>query len=290
MLFFIQIFSLLPLKALYFIADYLIYPLMYGAIRYRRNIVRKNLSLSFPEKNEQELKQLEKAFYHHFSDTIVEIIHGYRISDAQMRSRVQYVNTHDIEQAALKRGGAFVMLGHIGNWEWLADVGRRYDSPDVIEYNVYRKQKNEPIDKAMLAIRAKRGGECIEKNSLVRHIISLNKQKQKFILGLIADQKPTPVNAHFWTTFLHQDTSFLIGGETLAKKFNYPIYYAYTRKLQRGYYQVEFVLLSQNPSENTHYEATQAYASALEKNIIEQPEIWLWTHNRWKYPRPQECK
>lgn len=290
MLILIQILSRLPLKVLYAIADYLIYPLMYWVVRYRRDVVAKNLRLSFPDKTAQELLQLEKDFYHHFANTIVEIIYGYRISDEEMRERMQFDNVDEVEQAILQSGGVFYMLGHIGNWEWMADIGKRYTHPDIIEYNVYRKQKNESIDQAMLAIRAKRGGGCIEKNALVRQIISLNKVKQMFSLGLISDQKPTPVNAHFWTTFLHQETSFLIGGETLAKKFNYPLYYAHMRRTKRGYYRVRFIPLSMSPSNTAPYEVTQAFAMALENNIIEQPELWLWTHNRWKYPRPQQTQ
>ena len=34
----------------------------------------------------------------------------------------------------------------------------------------------------------------------------------------------------------------------------------------------------------------KAEAYLLENNIIEQPELWLWTHNRWKYPRPQQTQ
>ena len=65
--------SLLPLRFLYFISDLLFYPLYY-CIRYRRKIIRNNLSNSFPEKDLKEIVQIEKQFYSFFCDYIVETL------------------------------------------------------------------------------------------------------------------------------------------------------------------------------------------------------------------------
>ena len=66
--------SRLPLSVLYWFADYLIYPVMYHLMRYRRKLVAKSLRNSFPDKSEAERKTIEKAFYHQFGSTIVETI------------------------------------------------------------------------------------------------------------------------------------------------------------------------------------------------------------------------
>ncbi len=119
--------------------------------------------------------------------------------------------------------------------------------PELQHYNVYRKLKSSGSDKAMIAVLGKRSGanSGIEKNNLLRRLVLLKKQDAHFTLGLIADQKPTPRNAHYWTTFLNQETSFLDGGEMITEQF----------------------------------------ARRLEANIIEQPQQWLWSHNRWKWNR-----
>ena len=59
--------SLLPFKVLYAISD-LIYFIAYHIIRYRRRVVAKNLRNSFPEKGADELRAIEKRFYHSFCD------------------------------------------------------------------------------------------------------------------------------------------------------------------------------------------------------------------------------
>ena len=285
MLFLIRTFSLLPLPLLYGLADYLIYPILRYIVRYRIQLVRKNIRLSFPEKSPTEQEQIIQAFYHHFSSVLVEIIYGYRASDEEMRQRVVFENMEMLEDLAHRKHGVIAYLGHVCNWEWIADVGKQFDDPTIVEHNVYRRLKNPRANRAMLLLRGKRGGECVEKNQLLRKLVQLRHVQYPYVVGLIADQKPSPRNAHVWTTFLHQDTAFLDGGETLARKFDLGVVYAHIYSPKRGYYRIHFELITDNPNSMPQDSITLTYARLLEDNICQQPHAWLWTHNRWKWKR-----
>ena len=286
MLLLIRILSRLPLPLLYFVADALVYPLMYHVVRYRRAVVAKNLRMSFPEKSAKQRRDLERQFYRRFASTIMEIIYGYRISDEEMRERFVFENVELVEELAHKNKGVFFMLGHLGNWEWIADIGKRYTDTSIKEYNVYRQQKSPSADKAMLALRLKRGGGgCIEKKQLLRQLVAMRHADNPITIGLISDQKPSPRNAHVWTTFLNQETAFLDGGEVLARKFGYAVTYVHVESPKRGYYRARFEVITDNPAATNPTEITLAYARLLEQNILESPELWLWTHNRWKWGR-----
>ncbi len=287
MLFLIRILSCLPLSVLYGFADFFLYPVMYYGVRYRLSLVRKNLSLSFPEKSDRERKQLERQFYHHLADTIVEIIHGYRISEEEMYHRLvcDEESIALINRLAQQNGGIFIMMGHLGNWEWMADFARRFD-PDILHFNVYRQLKHPSADRAMLALRAKRGGQCIEKNSLLRRLVSLRHAGHPISIGTVSDQKPSPRSAQIWTTFLHQETGFLEGTEVLARKFGYAVVYAHITAIKRGCYECAFEQITDAPNATQPGEITMAFARKLEANILEQPAQWLWTHNRWKWAKP----
>lgn len=286
MLSLIRILSRLPLPLLYFVADALVYPLMYHVVRYRRAVVAKNLRMSFPEKSAKQRRDLERQFYRRFASTIMEIIYGYRISDEEMRERFVFENVEVVEELAHKNKGVFFMLGHLGNWEWIADIGKRYTDTSIKEYNVYRKQKSPSADQAMLALRLKRGGGgCIEKKQLLRQLVAMRHADNPITIGLISDQKPSPRNAHVWTTFLNQETAFLDGGEVLARKFGYAVTYVHVESPKRGYYRARFEVITDNPAATNPTEITLAYARLLEQNILESPELWLWTHNRWKWGR-----
>ena len=287
MLLLIRTFSLLPLSVLYFISDVILYPLVYYVARYRLKVVRKNLRNSFPDKSHNELKSIEKKFYRHFADLLVEIVHGYRASDEEMRERVVFENVDLVEDLAQKTHGVIAYLGHMGNWEWIADLNKRFVDRSMVEYNIYRQLKNPNSDKMMLELRGKRGGECIEKKQLLRKLVSLRHADHPFVLGMLSDQKPSKRSAYAWTQFLNQETAFLNGSEVLAKKFGFSAVYAHILSPKRGQYTVRFELITDHPAAMPEEEMTKKYAALLEQNIHAQPEQWLWTHNRWKWGRKE---
>ena len=265
-------------------ADWWLFPTMYYVVRYRRRMVEKNLRMSFPDKSDAERKQIAKAFYRQFCYTIVESIYGYSCTDEEMRQRVIFENMEEVNRLVDLAGGGIFMLAHLGNWEWMASV-QQWVSPGVTEMNIYRRLKNKSIDRLMLAIRAKRGGVCVEKQRILREMLRYRAEQKPVTVGLLSDQKPRPEVTHTWLTFLHQDTGFLDGGEMLGKKFGYPVFYAYITRTGKGCYRCVFQVLASDPDKTADGEITTAYAKALEQNILEQPHLWLWTHNRWKWSR-----
>ena len=277
--------SRLPLRIHYWLADWCLYPLTYYVVRYRRKVVSKNIAVCFPDKPERERKQLIKSFYRQFCYTAVESIYGMRMSEEQMRQRVVFDNMEEVNRQVERAGGAIFMLAHMGNWEWLASV-QQWLTPGVTEMNIYRRLKNKRMDRLMLAIRAKRRGVCVEKQQILREMVRYKAEQKKVTVGLICDQKPRPEVTRTWVEFLHQETGFLDGGEVLGKKFGYPVFYAYVTRKERGRYHVAMQLISADPATTAAGEITQAYARKLEENINEQPFMWLWSHNRWKWKRP----
>ena len=277
----------MPLSVHHALASGVIFPLMYYVVRYRRRLVSKNLRLSFPEKSETERKAIAKAFYKQFADTIVESIYGYNMSDEEMRKRVVFKNMEEVNRLVDAAGGGIFTLAHIGNWEWIASV-QQWLNPGVTEMNIYRPLKNKALDRLMLDIRSKRGGVCVEKQRVLREMIRYRAEHKPVTIGLLCDQKPRPEVTRTWLTFLNQETGFLDGGEVLGKKFGFPVFYADIKRPKRGYYQVDVQVLSATPETTAEGEITTAYARSLEQNIITQPELWLWTHNRWKWKKKVE--
>ena len=201
-----------------------------------------------------------------------------------MRERVVFEHMDEVNRLIDAAGGGIFMLAHFGNWEWIASI-QQWVSEGVKELNVYRRLKNKGMDRLMLAIRAKRGGACVEKQRILREMVRFRAEKQPVTIGLLSDQKPRPEVTRTWVKFLNQETGFLDGGEVLGKKFGYPVFYLYITRKARGYYLVDMRTLAANPQETEEGEITKAYARALEENIQAQPELWLWTHDRFKWKR-----
>jgi KDO2-lipid IV(A) lauroyltransferase len=107
------------------------------------------------------------------------------------------------------------------------------------------------------------------------------------VTAFIADQTPGPDNA-FWTIFLNQDTPVFWGTERIARKIDFPVVYIAVKRLKRGYYTITAEVLAEHPKDTADEQITKLHTARLEKDIREQPEIWLWSHKRWKHKRPIE--
>ena len=169
-----KIHALLPMRILYILSD-ILYFLIYYVIGYRIKVVRKNLSDSFPEKTDIELRRLERCFYHHFADYIVETIKLAHISLSELQQRGFIVNP-EVLNDLLDKGHSCCMLlmGHYGNWEWLSGSTTRLK--DCRMYQIYRPLNNQAIDKLFIYLRTKFGSFGIKKNDTLRDIIALKRE------------------------------------------------------------------------------------------------------------------
>ncbi len=121
--------------------------------------------------------------------------------------------------------------------------------------------------------------------STLRTLVNYKRNNKPCILYTIADQRPQWTGIQHWTTFLNQDTPVISGPEKIARRFNFPVYFLDIQKIKRGYYSAEFKLICENPKDVPEFYITRKYLSMLEQNILERPELWLWSHKRWKYYR-----
>ena len=139
-------------------------------------------------------------------------------------------------------------------------------------------------------IRSRFGAVNVPKHSTAKEMIKLYRSKQHFVLGLITDQSPNMNEAHYWTTFLNQDTVFMDGAERLAKMMDIPVFYCELTRKSRGYCQVDFELITDASKQTADGEITEEFARRLEQTIRRDPSYWFWSHRRWKLTREQVAK
>ena len=277
--------SLLPLRIHYLLSD-AIYLLLYRLIGYRVRVVRSNLESSFPKKSEQELRAVERRFYHQLCDYFVETVKMMTMSQRQMRRRMVFKGTEGLE-ACINDGQSVAMyLGHTFNWEWVTSLPL-WVTPKAHCGQLYHALENATFDKLFLVLRQRWGAECIPLVDVLRKTIEYKRKGQPTIFGYIADQVPHWNNIHHWCWFLHHDTPVMTGSERIAVKNRQALFYLDMRRVRRGYYEAEVRLITRHPEELKEFEATDIYFQLLEQSIRQQPELWLWSHNRWKRTREE---
>lgn len=283
----IWLISQLPMRVLYIFSD-LMYPLTYYIVRYRRGVVRKNLTRSFPEKDEKEILQIERKFYRFFCDYLVENIKALTIKKEKMMKRMVFENMELISDYFTKSNFIFLYLGHFCNWEFIASLCWWMPEGSTTA-QLYTKLHSQSMDRLFYAIRSRYGGENINKKEALRRIIAMQKENKKILIGFISDQGPKRENTHLWIDFLHQDTPVFTGTERIAKKVGATVIYGKVTRIKRGYYKCEFLPITDDPNSFAEHDMTRLYMSMLEKDICHDPARWLWSHNRWKRQRnPQD--
>lgn len=284
---YLKLHALLPLPVLYILADILYFPLYY-LIRYRRKRVRANLSACFPHKEKKEIISIEKKFYRHFCDYVVETIKILHISDEETKRRMVFTNV-DLVQNILDKGQPCIMLlGHYGNWEWVPSVTLWLDKRDYFLSQVYRPLKNKWFDNFFLHLRSRYGTTNIAKQDTLRTMLHYKASGRSALTGFMADQTPSPANIHYRTSFLGREgTAVLTGVEKIARKTGFAVVYLDVECTKRGYYTATYRLISDTPQQTKEFEITEKYTREMEKTILRAPQYWLWTHNRWKHNLPQ---
>ena len=274
---------MLPMRALYWVSDFL-YLIIYRLAKYRVKVVRRNLRASFPEKSEAERLEIERQFYHHFADYIVETIKLAHISEKELQRRAYVQNPELVDQLIAKGHSTFVVfMGHYGNWEWYSGSSSRFEDCKI--HQIYRPLNNRAVDRLFLYLRTRFNSYCIKKNDTIRDIIRVKQSGERSVVIFLADQTPSRANLHYWTNFLSQDTAILTGPERIARKLDLPVVFLDVRKLDRGHYTLRLELITEHPRETAENEITEEYARRLERMIQRDPAYWLWTHKRWKYQR-----
>ena len=277
--------SLLPMRVLYVISGGL-YLLLYRIVGYRRKVVKKNLTGSFPEKSEEKLRKIEQGFYHFFCDYLVETVKLMTISQEEMKRRIKFRGAELIDEIIGSGQSVTLYVGHYCNWEWASSIPL-WINPSTWGGQVYHPLENKVFDKLFLTIRERMGAHCIAMQDTLREIMKHKRENQPIVMGYISDQKPLWVNIHHWVNFLHHDTPVLTGTERIARKMNHAVLYVDIQRVRRGYYEAEFKCITREPQKLKEFELTDIYFEMLEKSIRRAPEFWLWSHNRWSRTREE---
>ncbi len=280
---FIYLLSLLPFPVLYLFSDFLFF-VLYRLIGYRKDVVLQNLRNAFPEKSEQEIQAISNAFFSHLCDMLLETFKTLTIGRKEMLKRcIATPETKALfDQLAAENKSVMLVMGHMGNWEW----GGNSFSLECRQqlYVIYHPLKNKYFDGLIYRMRTRFGTRLIAMKNTYKEMLG-NREVRVSVTAFIADQTPRPDNA-YWTTFLNQDTPVFKGTEVISKKLNMPIVYALVKKVRRGHYELRAEMLVEHPAEMADDAISELHTRRLERDIIAQPEIWLWSHRRWKHKRP----
>ena len=280
-----RVFAAMPYWFKYYVVENLIFVLLRYCLRYRMKVVKTNLRNSFPEKDERELAVIRRRFYRTLAEIFVDTINLAGLTPEKGRS---LLTVKGLEEQKERVGGRdwIAMTAHFGCWEYCSFWGL-YD-PTQIVVAVYHPLRSRIVEAFYQRLRNGDYATTVAKKESLRFYLRNRAGGiggRNLVMGLIADQNPPRRPDSRWFRFLNQDTIFFDGGEKLALRCQLPVYFVKMERLRRGRYEMSFELIYDGKEEVAEYEITQRYVRMLEAEIRRRPELWMWSHRRWKHKR-----
>lgn len=249
--------------------------------RYRSREVSENLKFAFPAENKENLINLKRSYYKNLCNVILESLKAFKSSQEEIAKRFVFNNPEVANRYDGKRS-IILVLGHIANWEWGQAVVSHYLTHKCI--GVYKPLSDEVFNKYLLSKRSQYNVKLLPQKNLIKYLISNQSDYNVYIF--ITDQYP-PKEPRIDVSFLNQESFFDSSVEKIARKYNLPVIYADIKKTGPARYETELIEICKDSNKTAEGFITKQYAQLLENNILLKPELWLWSHRRWKNIRPK---
>ena len=276
---FLLLISLLPFSILYILSNIISFTLFY-IIGYRRKTIKKNLTLSFPNLNINERNKIERKFYTHMCDIFLEMIKSMTISLSSINNRFRVNNMELLTQFPKNNRSVIIICGHYASYEWMLFLANDFGAST---YGIYTPLSNQYFDKLVKKIRVKHNAYLISRYHTIDTIRKHQDSNHRAVYGFAADQSPYPKKKTYWRSFMGNKVPVFTGAERLAIEHNIPVVYADIKRVDRGFYEVDFKLISDFPKETKKHEITDIFFNLLEESINRDPSQYLWSHNRYKH-------
>lgn len=249
-------------------------------------MTRTNLCNAYPDRTPEERLKIEKEYYRHISDLLLEGIHNLYASPRSILQHYHFVNREFVNAYYEKGQSIILMSSHYNNWEYM--ITSLNFQIRLLAIGVGKPLNDKSVAGYITRRRARFGTEIVDQTNVRQTIAYYQEHHVPCAYMMLSDQSPSNTHKSYWTTFMHQETPFLYGAEYFARKYDLPVLYYDVTKVRRGHYEVRFRLLCEHPSQVPQYAISARYVQLLTNTINQAPQYWLWSHKRWKRQRPSD--
>jgi KDO2-lipid IV(A) lauroyltransferase len=252
----------------------------YFFIPIREKVVIKNLKTAFPEKSDEEIKEITRKTYRGFALTFLESFLFAKMSKEEILSKVNVVNGELLTEVGNAGKGGILLTAHISNWELAAlTVGLLLNKGIAV---LTKPQRNPYVSKWYDKMRSSKGNKIISVGEGTKALVKV--LLEGGIVGIIGDQRAPKENER--VLVFNQPTSLYFGTASIAFKTKAPVLLVLMGRREDGNYDIFFKRLEYSDilgKENAGVIFNQRYMNEIEKFVRRFPEQWFWMHDIWKY-------
>jgi KDO2-lipid IV(A) lauroyltransferase len=248
----------------------------FGPLFRSKKIIYSNLTNAFPNLNEFEKSKITKMMWCNYGKILAEYVFIKNFRETKLEQNVIVKGQEILNKIQINKKPVIFISGHFNNFELMA---MHIDKSGIDLAAIYRPLNNKYLNTIMEKIR--RNYIC---NKQVKKGIAGTKLLLKYFrngtsIALMIDQR---VSQGLRSNFFNKKASTTTIPAQFIKKFKCDVVPIYIERTNN----INFKITINKPikfSDSSSIEViTNDLNKVLEKMILENPEQWIWTHDRWK--------
>ena len=237
------------------------------------NIGHKNLITAFPKLNKFQRNEILKGMWINYGKIFAEYLF---IKDIKNSENLIIENQEILEILKKESKPVIFVSGHFNNFELMA---MHIEKSGIDLAAIYRPLNNKFLNPIMERIRKK----YICKKQIKKGISGTKEILQNFKSGtsiaLMIDQR---VSQGIKSNFFNKEALTTTIPAQFVKKFNSKIVPIYIERIKNSNFKLKIYEPLNFDKSDSLEKITLDLNKILEKMIINRPDQWIWTHNRWK--------
>ena len=245
----------------------------FGPLFRSSDICHRNLITAFPKLNNFQRNEILKGMWVNYGKIFAEYLF---IKDIKNSENLIIENQEILEILKKESKPVIFVSGHFNNFELMA---MHIEKSGIDLAAIYRPLNNKFLNPIMERIRKK----YICKKQIKKGISGTKEILQNFKSGtsiaLMIDQR---VSQGIKSNFFNKEALTTTIPAQFVKKFNSKIVPIYIERIKNNNFKLKIYEPLNFDKNDTLEKITLDLNKILEKMIINKPDQWIWTHNRWK--------
>ena len=241
-----------------------------------KKIIEKNISIAFPNKNQNFRNNIIRKMWKNYGKILTEYVFIKNFKEDKTEKYLEVKGQKILDRIKISKDPVIFVSGHFNNFELMA---MHIERSGIDLAAIYRPLNNNFLNPLMENIRKK----YICSKQIKKGISGTKKILKLFNSGtsiaLMIDQRVSQgIRANFFDELAYTTTI----PAQFVRKFNAKIVPIYIERSKEDKFYLEIYDPLVFNKTSSIQEITNKLNHILEKMILKNPDQWIWTHNRWK--------
>lgn len=251
-----------------------------GPLLRNKNKIKSNIQTALPLIKKKEEEEIIKKMWCNYGRVFAEYMHLKELRDNNLKY-IKINNLNKMQKLRSQNKPILFFSGHFANFELLAMI---LENCNFQLSAIYRPLNNFFLNPLMEYLRKK----YLCKDQIPKSIpgkskegtrILINKIKNKKNIAIMIDQK---VSQGIKCKLFSKEALTTNIPAQLALKHGYILQPLKIKRYNQINFEVDFCDSIQIKSDDNQYSITKKVNQILEEMILDNPNQWIWTHDRWR--------